>query len=671
MLKNGNKNLSYFLPLVLILFLTSLPAYARSDTSDATVSSGEETILFQDIPSVYGASKYEQKVTEAPSSVTIITYDEIRKYGYRTLTDLLRSVRGFYITYDRNYNYIGVRGFSRPGDYNTRILLMVDGHEINDNIYDSVLVGTEFILDVDLIERVEIIRGPSSSLYGSNAFFGIVNVITKRGRDFKGIEASAEAGSFDTYKGRLSFGNKFKNGMEMLLSGSIYDSDGQDLFYREFNYPPANNGVAEGCDYDRYHSFFYKLSFHDFTLNSGYVSRQKGIPTASYETLFNDRGTYTIDRRSFIDLKYEHTSAGQTGVMARAFYDYSYYKGNYIFDYPPVTANKDFAKGEWWGWEFKFITKLAEHHKLIAGAEYRKNLTQSQSNYDRNPFFLYLDDERKSWNWALYIQDELTIIENLVLNLGLRHDYYKVFGGSTNPRLALIFSPLDKTTFKLIYGKAFRTPNTYELYYDDGGLSTKSNPDLKPEKINTYEIILEQYLGDHTFITVSGFYNKIRDLISQTTDPADNLLVFKNIDEIRTKGIEFEIDGRWPNGVEGRISYTFQESMDQKTGEILTNSPGHLGKLNIIVPLLKEKLYSSLEVQYTAKRKTLKQNHTDDFFITNITLFSRNILRGLEISGSVYNLFDKKYGDPGAGEHLQDIIQQDGRGFRLKLTYSF
>jgi outer membrane receptor for ferrienterochelin and colicin len=97
----------------------------------------EEELLFKDIASVYTASKYEQKITEAPSKVSIVTDDEIRRYGYRTLADILRSLPGFYVSYDRNYSYVGVRGFGVPGDYNTRVLMLVDGHRINDNIYDS------------------------------------------------------------------------------------------------------------------------------------------------------------------------------------------------------------------------------------------------------------------------------------------------------------------------------------------------------------------------------------------------------------------------------------------------------------------------------------------------------------------------------------------------------
>src|SRR5438552_4446106 len=118
------------------------------------------------VDTVYGASKFLQKAADAPASVTVITADEIQKYGYRTLVDILRSVPGFYVIYDRNYTYVGVRGLSRPGDYNARILFLLDGHRVNDNVYDGGYVGTEFPVDVDLIDRIEIVRGPSSSVYG-------------------------------------------------------------------------------------------------------------------------------------------------------------------------------------------------------------------------------------------------------------------------------------------------------------------------------------------------------------------------------------------------------------------------------------------------------------------------------------------------------------------------
>src|SRR5260370_34317305 len=178
------------------------------------------------IETVYGASKFGQKVTQAPSSVTIVTSDEIQKYGYRTLAELLKSVPGFYISYDGQDAFIGVRGISRPSDYNPLVLVLIDGHRVNENVYDATSVNCEFPIHIDLIDRVEIIRGPGSSLYGTDAFFAVINIFPKRGRDFQGTEVSLSGGGQQTYQGRVTYGQQFKNGLEVLLSERLYQSKG-------------------------------------------------------------------------------------------------------------------------------------------------------------------------------------------------------------------------------------------------------------------------------------------------------------------------------------------------------------------------------------------------------------------------------------------------------------
>ena len=187
-----NKSRTVFI-LLFILLASSQLVHAENSTSDLKKLSLEQ-LMDIEVESVYGASKFEQKVTEAPSSVSIVTADDIKKYGYRTLADILRSVRSFVITSDRNYSYIGVRGFGRTGDYNSRILVLVDGHRINDNIYEQALIGEDFIIDVDLIDRVEVIRGPGSSLYGNNAYLAVISVTTRKASNYGGVEASGAAG---------------------------------------------------------------------------------------------------------------------------------------------------------------------------------------------------------------------------------------------------------------------------------------------------------------------------------------------------------------------------------------------------------------------------------------------------------------------------------------------
>ena len=164
---------------------------------------------------VFGASERLQPVTEAPASVTFITAQEIARFGYRSLADILRSVRGMYVTDDRNFSYVGMRGFGKPGDYNSRILLLINGHRVNDNVFGQAEIGAEFGLDPAMFERVEIIRGPASSLYGDSAFFAVVNVITRTGASLNGGSITVEAGTLGAQLVRASAGHVLANGVDI------------------------------------------------------------------------------------------------------------------------------------------------------------------------------------------------------------------------------------------------------------------------------------------------------------------------------------------------------------------------------------------------------------------------------------------------------------------------
>jgi len=616
---------------------------------------------------VSGASKYEQKTSEAPASVTIITADEIRKYGYKTIADVLESVPGLFIIYDRNYHYIGVRGFRRPGDYDSRILILINGHRINENVYDSVSTGTTFPIDVDLIEKVEVIKGPGSSLYGSNALLAVVNVITKDAKTLKGVEVSGEVASFETLKGRVSYGKSFDENHNLLVSTTSFNSNGPTLHFKEFDDPATNNGNVSNDD-DQFYNLFCTATAGDFTFLATYLPREKGIPTASYDTVFGDSRTRTSDDMAILGLEYKHDFTDAFAMKARASYHHYNYDGAYVYDDSGLYINKDRARGRWWESELQFIAKPIENHKLTWGIEDRYNATQDQKNWDSD---IYLDDHRHSNNWGVYVQDEWKIFDKWTFTGGVRHDEYGTFGGTTNPRLALIYQHSDATTLKLLYGRAFRAPNMFELYYNDGGTTTKAPDSLAPETIETYEAILEQKLDKNLSATVSAFHYTMDDVIEQYLDPSDDLLVFRNLKEVKANGIETAILGKWENGAKGRASYSFVEARDGETDAILVDSPKHLAKFNVIYPVIEKSLFAGLEVLYTSRAKTLTDNYADGFWITNLTLTYENIVKGLELSASVYNLFDVDYGYPGGSEHRQDIIEQDGISFRVKLTYRF
>ena len=295
---------------------------APAAAQDLTSLSVEELLGLK----VYSASRHLENSQEAPAAVTILTADQIATYGWRTLADALNSARGFYVHYDRNYAYLGVRGFRKSDDYCSRVLLMIDGHRVNENVYGSGFVGTDFPLDMDLIDRIEIVRGPSSSMYGTNALFGVINVITRKPRG-PALETSSDFSSFNGRTGRLTA--EVKNpGFSALFSGSLYRSNGPtDLYYNEFDSPATNNGIAHNIDGDRFAHAFGDVQFGNFQVQGLFGSRLKIIPTASFGTNFNDPGSRTTDTRGYLDVSYHRTFASSTDLDLRAYYDSYNYHG--------------------------------------------------------------------------------------------------------------------------------------------------------------------------------------------------------------------------------------------------------------------------------------------------------------------------------------------------------
>ena len=339
--------------------------------------------------------------------------------------------------------------------------------------------------------------------------------------------------------------------------------------------------------------------------------------------------------------------------------------------------NKDSGDGLSWGAELKAVAEVMDRHRVTAGGEFRYDFRKDQKNYDIGISPPNLDSRQSSKAWAAYLQDEFRIHPKLILNAGVRYDHYSTFGGTTNPRIGLIWMPLEKTAAKLLYGRAFRTPNAYELYFADIGLQTKSNPGLDPETIDSCEAVLEQRveaLGGTWKATVAAFHYRIQNLINVVRDPADGLYSFANSEPIETSGVELELDGRLADGIGGRASYAWQRSEIRGAGNTPPNSPKHMAKINLVLPLLPGRLLFSPEAQYIGRRKNLPDKASDSvpaYTLVNATLLASKLPWGLELSASVYNLFDRGYADPAGPEHLQDSIPQDGRSYRVKATCRF
>jgi outer membrane receptor for ferrienterochelin and colicins len=613
---------------------------------------------------VYAASKFLQDVAQAPASVTIVASDEIRRHGYRTLADILRGVRGIYITYDRNYSYVGVRGFLRPGDYNSRVLMLVNGHRLNDTVFEQALIGTESPIDVALIDRVEVIRGPSSSLYGTSAFFAVVNVITRTGRAIDGAEAEGELGSQTLRRARFSAGGRTARGFDGLFSVAAYGSEGNDaIYYPEFDTPEQNFGVATDADRDRSVSAFASGTAGNFAVQAGIGSRTKTVPSAAFDTLFNDPRTRTTDTRGFAELHYSRRLNPRTRFELRGAYDLYAYKGDFAYD---TGLFHDDAHGGWLTSEGTLVRQLGPH-SLTVGAEIRHNFRQDQSARDETGELL--DDRRHSQTAALFAEDEYRVNPRVLLNGGIRWDeYFGMFGGTVNPRVGLIVTPAPGSTVKVLYGRAFRAPNPFELYYDQNAISAQ----LQPERIRTLEVALEQRLTPRLQASASVFRNHVRDLISQSGGSDDTLdgLYYRNGDHVTADGVELELQGELPGRVHARLSQTFQSARLDSTDRSISNSPEVLSTIVLDTPIPRTDALVAFNGYFIGRREQVVAGTVDSAFVASLSVSRRESHR-LGVGFTIYNVLGADYGDPGSVEHRQGVLPQDGRTAAVRLSWRF
>lgn len=656
--------------LLTLTTLCTMAVFSMAEEVDYTEFSLAE-LLQTDV--VYGASKFEQETKDAPASVTIVTAEEIRGFGYRTLAEVLASVRGFYTTYDRNYQYAGARGFGRPGDYNSRILLLIDGVRTNDNVYDSASLGNGALVDLSLVKQVEIVRGPSSSLYGTSAIFAIVNVITKSPHEYGGVEATGRTGSFGGIEGQMTIAQGAEQELQWQLTGSVGHLDGQDLYFPEFDDPQSNRGLFADGDRSDWQNLFGKLIAGSFHFEGAYAWSDKHVPTAPWETVFNDSRTMTTDNQGYVSGWYDGAIGAQTQLLARVSYNSYRYEGTWAYDYadegeePRLVLNKDNAKSNWLTTEAQITRQFDGGHMLAVGGEYRFNFRQDQAVWDEDPYWSYTDDKRDTDNSGLYALGEWRVSEQLRFHLGVRRDTYSTFGSSTNPRLAALLTPRPGSLIKAIYGSAFRAPNMYELFYSDGDETTKANPDLQPETIRTTELAFEQSLGESMYGSLSLFKYHNKHLIEQIEDPTDSLLVYINNDEVKATGLELELRTQSSSGLKSVTSYSYSKATTLGNDELLTNSPQHMVKFKVLVPLRTITTSAGLEVQYYSSRRTVRGSKTDGYVLANLTVVHAPLESWLELAGGVYNVFDTSYFHPGGTEHLQPALEQDGRSYRFSI----
>lgn len=616
---------------------------------------------------VYSASRRLEYSRQAPAAVTIITADEIKRYGWRTLAEVLRSVRGFYIATDRQYTYLGVRGVLRPGDYNTRVLLQLNGHRLNDNIYDQAMIGTEFPLDLDLIDHIEIVRGPGSSLYGSNAVFAIINLVTRR--PSKGtIEASGETGSFLSRTGRVTVSGE-KGLWSGLFSGSLYHSNGPEkLFFPEFATPATNNGIAQDMAWDRFSHAFVDVEHGNLRVQSFFGNRTTPNPTGSYGVIFNDPTSQNRDIRAGVDVSYRQKVSPSADLDLRTYFDtYEFYGPNAYTDtgtdrYVQITRQR----AHWAGAEANLGMEVGKH-RITIGGDYEYTVNAAQKNYIiGQPASLNVNDS--PWLTAVYGEAELNLIPKVTLRAGGRFDWFSTFGGAVSPRFAVIYSANPRTTLKYIVGRAFRAPGAYEEFYVDN-ISIEAPPKpLRPENIWTNEVVFERTLTAWLSMTADAYYNNLGDIIDEIASSNPELSYFANDRRDHVEGLELELNAKRASGFEARASYSVSHAVEVGERMRMSNSPLHQAKANVTVPISRP-AFAGFELLYFSKQHTYGGVAVPASVLGNLTLSTRPIRENWELSASCYNVFNHPWFSPMAPYDPEAYIRMDGRTFRFKITY--
>lgn len=640
-----------------LLTLVAAPVFAQQP---AAAPAGDrstmplEQLMTMEVQTVVGASRYQQHVRDAPASVTIVTADEIERFGYRTLADVLRGVRGFYVTYDRNYSYLGVRGFSRPGDYNTRVLVLIDGHRLNDNIYDAAPIGTEWPLDPELIERVEVVRGPTSTVYGANAFFGVVNVVTRQAAA-AATTASVEAGSQGLARVQATGRRTFAAG-GVVGAISRHRSDGQS----RIDYPELGASAVDMDRDDSWRAFAAAQagSWHFLALGS---TRDKQIPTGAFGARLDDPRSATTDSRAMFGASFDRSFHG-TAVRWRGGVDWSRYEGTYI----PVAnyeLNREYSSGAWLSSSAAASRRVSVHY-LTAGVDWRQDLFQRQASWLDHQQMVDVDTPNREV--GLWLADEVAISSRWLLHGAVSYDHFHQFGHSTNFRSALIYRPSPLTTIKGLYGTAFRSPNAYERFYPELG----GEAALSPERVRTAEAMIERQVSRHLRLLGTAFTSLSHGLITLVEDEGKYLgYGYRNLRDARTRGVEAEGEWRPAAWVSALGSYTYQRGHTPGDGTDLTNSPRHLGQFRVRAQA--GSVVLGVEMVHVGRRLDLRGGHTPAGTLTNLTLSGAELGSRLRLSVAVQNLFDATLVDPARAEHPRAGIVQDGRTARVRATWTF
>jgi outer membrane cobalamin receptor len=679
--------------------------------AQTTASADEEDValLYGDKSTVSIATGSRQSLRRAPAVATMITAQDIAAMGATDLDEVLETVPGIHVS--RSHNGYGALYFIRgiQSEFNPQTLMLQNGVPMT-----TLFVGNRGNvwsgLPLEHVARIEIIRGPGSALYGADAFSGVINIITKNAEDTPGTELGVRAGSFNSRDAWVQHGGRL-GPMSVAAYLRVGSTDGQHETVRADAQTlldglfGTNASLAPGpmrTGYDAVDAHL-DLGWEKLRLHAGYKLRTDVGPGVGVAAALDPVGSLGSQRFN-TDLSWNDVDLGPGWKMTLA--------GSYLFYSQKIPKLQVFPPGAFGGsfpngmigapitWERQLrLSAVAvysgiESHNLRLGAGHDDlNLykTQELKNFSiiltgpatglpvPNPSGTvdeaavadsFMEPQRRKVSY-LYAQDEWNFAKDWTLTAGVRRDQYSDFGGTTNPRLALVWDASLDFTVKLLYGRAFRAPAFTEQYSINNPV-IRGNPNLSPETINTTEAAFSWQAAPNAHLGVSLFRYNMHDII-RTTDAGGGNAVFNNIGSQHGSGLELE--GSWDVNRRLRLmgNYAYQRSIDEASGKDAGYVPHDHAYARADWTFGSGWILSG-QANLVGKRKRAAGDARPDlagYQTLDLALRTGRMKTGWEISGAVRNLGNTDVREPSLapGASLPDDIPIARRTFYLQASY--
>lgn len=664
----------------------------RNEAQRTVIQAGRETKMsFQmtRLDEVEAASRIRERVERAPSSVSIVPRRELQAFAYPTIAEALRGRPGVYLWDDLSYVTVGLRGLGRLGSYGNRVLVLSDGHPLNDNWIGSSYVGYDALTDLDDVERIELVRGPGSVLYGSNAFAGVINLVSRERAP--GVSTAISTQGNGVARGRMRADAKLDGDGHIWGSVAGARGEGRDYYFPEFE-EETSGGVVRNKDGFVAGTTRGGMRRGWFVAQWWLHSHEKEIPTGDFETDITDPRMTQHDTRAFLELRAEPRPWGVLRSMTRAYLNIYRFQGRYPRVPDEGGLELDTYRGQWVGLEQRLIATPFPELRLTVGADGQLHYQVEQYAEDGSGPFL--NDSHPYQVGAVYALADADLTKRLRISAGTRYDAYTNFGRSLNPRAAIIVTPYADGTLKLLGGKAFRAPSVYELYYNDGGYTQIKSTTLGPEEIYSGELEHSHRFSPTVVGTASVYTNIVRHLVVERGEgnATDPLYYDNSSTPLVVVGGEASVQRDFRGGYMLGANYGISRARFVAGGSLwdllaferdpekreVTNVPMHLAQLRGAAPILSRALLASTRLSFESGRYDRYENvddppqgRTEPAVVWDIVLTGEEPKFGLNYALGVYNAFDWRYSIPAGTVSRQETLPQNGRTFLASVEASF